>query len=140
MKNCFKCGAEKPLTEFYKHPQMKDGHVNKCKECNKRDVSLNRKDKIDHYREYDRQRGNRQTPEYQKAKREKWPQQYKAQTMVSNAVRGRKLFKEPCEVCHDTERVHAHHDDYSKPLNVRWLCPAHHRAWHDTNGAAKNRV
>ena len=41
MKKCFKCQKELPLTEFYKHPKMPDGHVNKCKECNKNDVRGN---------------------------------------------------------------------------------------------------
>jgi hypothetical protein len=47
MKICFKCKKEKPLCEYYKHNQMADGHVNKCKDCNKLDV------KKDYYRKSD---------------------------------------------------------------------------------------
>jgi hypothetical protein len=37
-KVCFKCHIEKPLDKFYKHPQMGDGHLNKCKECTIQDT------------------------------------------------------------------------------------------------------
>lgn len=54
------------------------------------------------------------------------PEKYAANTAVNNAVRDGKLVKQPCEKCGATGRIHAHHDDYSKPLEVRWLCPLHH--------------
>jgi hypothetical protein len=37
-KICFKCGIDKPLTEYYAHKQMGDGHLNKCKDCTKKDT------------------------------------------------------------------------------------------------------
>lgn len=116
---------------------MADGHVNKCKECNKNDVSSNRKDKIDYYREYDRDRGNRQSPEYLKEYRNKYPKKYKAHNAVNNAIRDNKLFKQPCEICSSNDS-NGHHDDYDKPLEVRWLCAEHHKQWHDINGEGIN--
>ena len=38
LKKCFKCGRLQPLDMFYKHPKMADGHLNKCKDCTKKDV------------------------------------------------------------------------------------------------------
>jgi hypothetical protein len=40
MKKCFKCGIEKQLSDFYKHKQMLDGHLNKCIDCTKNDVKI----------------------------------------------------------------------------------------------------
>ena len=55
-KQCFKCLVTKPLDCFYKHSKMADGHVNKCKECNKKDVSANYREHIDHYKQYEKSR------------------------------------------------------------------------------------
>jgi hypothetical protein len=38
MKVCFKCNIEKPINDYYKHKQMGDGHLNKCKSCTRIDA------------------------------------------------------------------------------------------------------
>lgn len=52
-KKCFRCNEIKPLIEFYKHKEMTDGHVNKCKECNKKDVRENYINNIEQKRAYE---------------------------------------------------------------------------------------
>ena len=49
--------------------------------------------------------------------------------MVQTAIAKGILKPKPCEICRAT-KVIAHHDDYSKPLDVRWLCITHHRKIH----------
>lgn len=138
MKRCFKCKEVLPLSSFYRHKMMADGHLNKCKDCTKRDVRENRSQKIDYYREYDRGRGNRQGYAYTKEYREKYPGKFRAHQMVNYAIKVGRLFAEPCSECGRDSDTHAHHDDYAKPLNIRWLCPPCHKAWHLINGEAPN--
>lgn len=139
VKECFKCGCVLPLDMFYKHPKMPDGHVNKCKACNKRDVRENRAAKVEYYRDYDKIRGNyderiRSRIPYQREYRERFPEKYKAHMAVSVAVRGGRLVNPcVCETCGESfpkKYIHAHHDDYSKPLDVRWVCVACHAKEH----------
>lgn len=56
MKTCKECKKEKPINEFYKHPAMDGGHLNKCKECKKEMAKKNREENIEYYREYDKRR------------------------------------------------------------------------------------
>lgn len=151
-KECFKCKTVKPLSDFYKHKMMLDGHVNKCKECNKKDVRQNRSDKIDYYREYDKSRANKPSRvaarmEYaqteagkialRKAKKQyetNYPYKILANTAVGNAIRSGELIKpKNCESCNAEGKIHGHHDDYSKPYEVRWLCVKCHTQWHKNN-------
>lgn len=55
--------------------------------------------------------------------------QARAHLMVTSAVQAGRLTRKPCEEC-GAEKVDAHHDDYDKPLDVRWLCRLHHRRAH----------
>ena len=48
------------------------------------------------------------------------------------------LVQGPCEVCGELKTV-AHHDDYDKPLEVRWLCHSHHQQWHAAHGSGLNK-
>ena len=54
---------------------------------------------------------------------------YKSRQTLRNAVYRGKIKKEPCEVCGKI-RVCGHHKDYSKPLEVNWLCSTHHGQIH----------
>lgn len=133
-KKCFKCCHVKPLSEFYRHSEMKDGTINKCKECAKRDGRVNRVHRVDYYLRYDRARfqcADRRVAHAASCKRQKdaSPEKSAARYAVSNAVRAGRIKKLPCELC-GSLKVEAHHTDYSKPLDVQWLCFRHHREKH----------
>jgi len=49
--------------------------------------------------------------------------------LVKKALESGVLISEPCEIC-GLLKVEAHHEDYSKPLDVTWLCRTHHRERH----------
>lgn len=124
---------------------MKDGHLNKCKECTKDDVSQNRRENIGYYREYDQKRSKTDGRKKYLSRGSKiWsqlnPKKRWCSTVVNNALRdGRIEKKDHCECCKKTNvRIHGHHDDYDKPLDVRWLCVICHSEWHKQNGPGLN--
>ncbi|WP_336741350.1 hypothetical protein [Aureimonas altamirensis] len=57
------------------------------------------------------------------------PERYRAHVSVCRALSVGGLEKDLCEVC-GNPKVDAHHDDYSKPLAIRWLCRKHHTQLH----------
>jgi hypothetical protein len=53
----------------------------------------------------------------------------RAHTALKRAVDRGLIHRQPCEVCGD-ELAHGHHEDYTKVLEVKWLCYTHHQAEH----------
>lgn len=82
----------------------------------------------DHVRMYSRT-WRAANPNWQRERRAANPEKLRAHRAVANAVRHGKLIRLPCEVCGEI-RSQAHHDDYAKPLEVRWLCSTHHAEVH----------
>ena len=68
---------------------------------------------------------------YNAANREK----YLARKAVARAIAAGKLVRQPCCRC-GSAQAEAHHEDYSRPLDVVWLCHPHHVGRHQELKAA----
>lgn len=144
LKTCFKCGVEQPRTAFYAHPRMADGLLGKCKRCARLDGRNHRAARPEYYKAYDKDRYRNDAVRAANARAtfkragEKHPEQKAASTMVANAVRDGRLKRQPCWVC--GEYAEAHHPDYSRPLDVVWLCVLHHRQAHGLTRRIDNEL
>lgn len=151
-KRCTLCKAVKPLSSFYKWIRGHDGYTSHCKDCIKSYYTseharkLARKRAKKYYyvqggREYNRRyyrsdRGKEVLCKFRKSLKGKKSQarEYARKRKLGldkiYKLVAKELPRSPCEVCGKTIGVHAHHDDYSKPLLVRWLCARHHMQIH----------
>lgn len=130
---CKTCGEEKPTDEFYRDKNRRDGLRAECKAC----VKLRRRE------------WGRANPERAQAIRSRWekrhprqaaeahrryPEKYKARTDLNNALKLGKIVKpnhcEQCQQATKSRKLHGHHEDYSRPLDVVWLCQACHTKRH----------
>lgn len=93
----------------------------------------------DYHREYEkkyfnsgtnRERRNRLAKAYREDPRLR--ARHEARWLVHRAIASGKLLRMPCEGC-SSSPAQAHHDDYNKPLEIRWLCTRCHSDWHATN-------
>lgn len=161
---CIKCEEVKDYEEFYKDKRAPLGISSTCKLCHKTRMSIlylkNKSHKIAYQQQYykDNQehclarqkeyalehkenikayqastRGKAVHAAYRKRNAKK----VSAKEKLHYHVRTGKIQCQPCEMCGCTN-VHGHHDDYDKPLDVRWLCPTHHKEWHRNNGEGAN--
>jgi ribosomal protein S27AE len=126
---CRACKRMRDLSMFYR--STTGITAGECAECVKSRVAENYRENIEHYRAYEKVRCQQPerraaASEYQRKRRAKYPGKNKARNAVANAVRDGRLIRQPCEVCGD-QKTQAHHDDYRRPLAVRWMCFKCHR-------------
>ncbi len=143
MKKCFICNQQKELSEFYSHKRMADGHLNKCIECTKmreRERIRNKYKTDPHWILKERARCRKKMAIFRKkdsksmkdlcysnwSKRNRGKR--KSQIALNNAVRAGKIIPQKCHC--GKAKVEAHHEDYSKPFDVIWLCKKHHVELH----------
>jgi hypothetical protein len=123
---CKSCSTEKASTDFYV------GVGSRCKTCHKAAMKIRRLTNPA-VQEYDRDRAKTlERKQHMNSVSIKWrkehPEAYKAHNALNNALRDGRIQKQPCGVCGTEKNVHGHHSDYSRPLDVKWLCAkCHHR-------------
>lgn len=131
---CKVCGEVKDLntTNFYTDPESVAGWHKTCRDCLRQIVRLSQRKNYDPERS--REMGKLRTArgghvKYNREVRQKFPEKYKARYLLKGAVARGEIKKLPCEVC-GVEKSEAHHPDYSKPYDVKWLCKKHHALIH----------
>lgn len=133
MKECWKCKLSKNISDFYKDKSKYDGICGQCKSCDKESRYKNRAFNRAHYREVERKYlRTEKGKSVAKASREKFvkkhPLALKAHREVHNALKTGLLTYCDCVFC--GQKAQAHHPDYTKPLDVIWLCTIHHKQIH----------
>jgi len=124
-KVCKSCSIEKPLSEYF----CSGGYYTpRCKPCHNEWCRMQRNSpegKSTYASWASSDRGKKVISARMKKWRTKNQQKRAAQTAVSNAIRDGRLIRKACNICGSGD-PEAHHADYAKPLEVRWLCKAHH--------------
>lgn len=147
---CTRCGEEKTPADFHRHKRYVSGRCSVCKVCRAEQArayvgtaagaavtaaakARYRASSAGKSHELDYQRAYRRTPSgraaFARSDRSRDPLKVAARKAVYHAVRTGKLVRGPCEAC-GAGSAHAHHDDYTKPLVVRWLCHGCHVQHH----------
>ena len=146
-KRCSRCGESKPTRSFYKHARSVDGLRGQCKDCERsyQQTENGRAVRVAanaRYRATSRGRAKcaatalryKTTIKERGATRyyDRFPERIRAVNALNHAIRADRMMREPrCSTCGKIARTDAHHDDYSKPLDVRWLCRSCHLNHHN---------
>ena len=128
-KKCFKCDTEKSINEFYRHPGTKDGYLNKCKECTKKDTIENYRKNIKHYSDYDKNRHRNNIDRLFKNKYSGMKTRVLGKNTHKSSVEGKKLLshKDFLIWCYERDNMIMFLRLYEKWKNgkyARKLCPS----------------
>lgn len=135
---CGTCKTYRPESDFYIDGKTVAGVASVCKACHTA-ASIRTRDKANSREmnaEYMRRARKENQDKFRACEREasmrkRHPEKISARYAVNNAVKRGDLVKpNGCEQCGREARLTGHHDDYSKPLNVRWLCYSCHGKEH----------
>lgn len=144
-RTCKGCGEIKLLDDYYRSSNGRDGYFGKCKSCVKVASQEWRRDNRQRHAETTAkwQRENRnKAREIEQRTKAKFPEKAAARRALNEAVRWRVLGKPTsCEDCGQEfapVQIHGHHPDYSKPLEVEWLCKGCHDVAHERGLAHAN--
>lgn len=144
-KRCWCCGDMKALSLFHRDNSRRDGRQKMCISCKaqyRKDhiVEIKIRDAIyrdarrDDKREKDRAYYHSNAEDrrrYAKEYKESHPVIARAHDMVElELITKRMVRPETCSSCGQRRKVDGHHDDYSKPLDVTWLCRLCHGKRH----------
>ena len=136
MKKCRWCKKEKPYSDFFRDSSRSDGFQYLCKPCSYEQYRDKRKRNPSTYRKKDLAYYKKNFKKI-KARREVYYRNNRHKILAQNAVKTA-LFKgeitRPENCACGNKKPQAHHDDYSKALEVRWLCRSCHMLWHKMNG------
>jgi len=118
-----------------KYIEVRNKTYKYCSDCReeanllvKREVDSKRYERIKGT-DYYRQKTAKATQRY--VSKEENKQKVKARILLNRAVDRGEVLARACEVAEEcVGRVEAHHDDYTKPLEVHWVCKKHHTAQH----------
>lgn len=137
MRSCPRCEADLPEAEFYRDPSRKDGLSYDCRGCHRRTQAAYRKANQDRRTKVCgawAARNPERVARYRAASLARNATQLRANKTLQRAVRTGKIVKPShCSRCQNpTERwrLHGHHEDYSQPLVVTWLCHRCHMHLH----------
>jgi len=140
VKRCSACGVEKPLEQFRRDSDGKQGRQSACKPCANARLDVwrakTRERRLAYNRSYyNSDRGRAVIAGWQRRN----PVKRRAQYLMNQAIdRGDLVKPAACESCHETKRLEGHHPDYAQPLLVMWLCRNCHKAWHRRYGEGLN--